>query len=288
MDIFATMNPVVPTGDMPGIAGATLLTVKDVNLAYGKKKILSNVNFQIRDVINQGREQGQVVSLIGRSGIGKSQLFRIMAGFTEFGISGNRSLTGELLIGRVHRGRAIPNQYIDVLGNVGVVSQNYKLLEHRTVKMNLLFTGATLEMVKDYCQQFDLIQHLDKFPMELSGGQRQRTAILQQVLTGNNFILLDEPFSGLDEIMLRKTIDLLLKISVLDEIKTLVIVSHDIENSMAISDTVFLMSKDSEDQGATIKEEHKWDLVKMGLAWNPGIKDVPAFRQLLKDVKSKL
>ena len=174
------------------------------------------------------------------------------------------------------------------LGDIGVVTQNYKLLEHRTVKKNLEFTGANTTLIKEYCDEFDLSQHIDKFPMELSGGQRQRCAILQQVLTGNNFILLDEPFSGLDGIMLKKTIDLLLKVSLLDELKTLVIISHDIENSLAISDTAFLMTKPDPNQGAIILEENKFDLVKMGLAWTDNIIDNPNFRELLKLIKSKL
>ncbi len=144
-----------------------------------------------------------------------------------------------------------------------------------------------MNVIEDYCEQFDLKQHLDKYPAELSGGQRQRAAILQQVLVGNNFILLDEPFSGLDEIMLRKTISLLLKVSLLDEVKTLIIVSHDIENSLAISDHAFLMTKEGE-EGATIKQDNVFDLMKMDLAWNPEIKETTEFRKLLKDIKSKL
>ena len=57
-----------------------LLHVKDVNLFYGPKQILRDINFEIKDIIRPGMKQGQVVSLIGRSGIGKTQLFRILAG----------------------------------------------------------------------------------------------------------------------------------------------------------------------------------------------------------------
>lgn len=257
-----------------------LLTANNINLAYGKKQILSNINLQIVDRHRVGFKQGQIISLIGRSGIGKSQLFRILAGFNEIKSNKEKTISGSVLVNM--------DQKPVKLGDIGVVTQNYKLLEHRTVKKNLEFTGANATLIKEYCDEFDLSQHIDKFPMELSGGQRQRCAILQQVLTGNNFILLDEPFSGLDGIMLKKTIDLLLKVSLLDELKTLVIISHDIENSLAISDTAFLMTKPDPNQGAVILEENKFDLVKMGLAWTDNIIDNPNFRELLKLIKSKL
>lgn len=257
-----------------------IFKAENVNLSYGKKQILSNINFEITDKKRIGVNQGQIVSLIGRSGIGKSQLFRIMCGFNEIENTDNKNISGKILINR--------DLHPVKLGEVGVVTQNYKLLEHRTVRKNLLFTGKSKTEVEDLCKQFDLFQHLDKFPLELSGGQRQRAAILQQVLTGNDFILLDEPFSGLDDIMLKKIISLLLKISLIDELKTLVIISHDIENSLAISDHAFLMTKYDENVGATISSENVYNLSQMGLAWQENIKENVQFKQLIKTIKDKL
>lgn len=257
-----------------------ILSVKDVNLSYGKKQILSNINFEIKNVKRQGYEQGQIVSLIGRSGIGKSQLFRILSGFSKFQTTNKMSVTGEVLTGL--------DQSPVRLGDMGVVTQNYKLYEHRTVKRNLMFSGADMDIINEYTQAFDLFQHLDKYPKELSGGQRQRVAILQQVLVGSDFILLDEPFSGLDDIMLRKTIDLLVKVSLLHELKTLIIISHDIESSLAISDTAFLMTKPSTETGAVITDDNKYDLRLMDLAWKENIKEDRDFRNLLNLIKSKL
>lgn len=257
-----------------------ILNVKDINLSYNNKNILNNINFEVVNRRRTGFNQGQIISLIGKSGIGKSQLFRIISGFNEFGKNEDKNLTGQVLIGVEQK----PVQ----LGNVGVVTQNYKLLEHRTVRKNLEFTNAKTNDIDVLCKEFDLYQHLDKFPLHLSGGQRQRAAIIQQVLTGNDFILLDEPFSGLDEIMLKKTIDLLLKVSLLDEMKTLIIVSHDIENSLAISDTAFLMTKPDVNNGAIILNENKFDLVQMGLAWTNNIKYNSIFRSLLQTIKNKL
>jgi ABC-type nitrate/sulfonate/bicarbonate transport system ATPase subunit len=117
----------------------------------------------------------------------------------------------------------------------------------------------------------------------LSGGQRQRVSILQQVLAGNKFILLDEPFSGLDTIMKDKVVDLLVKVSNLDEMNTLVVVSHDIESSCAIADTVFVLAN-KDGNGSTMVKTY--DLLEEGLAYKEGIKDIPRFREILSEVKS--
>lgn len=248
-----------------------IVSAKDVNLHYGNKKILSNVNFSIEDIVRPGFTQGQICALVGRSGIGKTQLFRLMAGL-------NQPSSGQILIGK--------EQSPVRLGQVGVVTQQYALLEHRTVKKNLQLSGAKDSDIKAYCDEFDLSQHMDKYPAQLSGGQRQRTAILQQILRGNSYILMDEPFSGLDPLMVKKTINLLLKISLLDELTTIIIVSHDLVNCTAISDTIFLMTKKSEEEGASI--QYKYDLADMGLTWDPEIRKEKKFWEVIEDIEAKM
>lgn len=125
-----------------------------------------------------------------------------------------------------------------------------------------------------------------KYSSQLSGGQRQRVAIAEQILNGGDFILLDEPFSGLDGKAIDKVTNILVSLSQTDEYKTIVLVSHDLSNSLAISDTAFILSKEEGKDGATIN--HQVDLAAQGLAWQPDIKENPNFRELLKKVKSLL
>lgn len=117
----------------------------------------------------------------------------------------------------------------------------------------------------------------------MSGGQRQRVSIIQQLINGSEFLLLDEPFSGLDVIVLDKVVNLLLKVSQSDELKTLIIVSHDIENAVAISDTVFIMGTEPGKEGAIIKKEI--DLVERDLAWKKDIHMEPKFQETIKEIK---
>jgi ABC-type nitrate/sulfonate/bicarbonate transport system ATPase subunit len=257
-----------------------LIEVKDVNLSYDKQ-ILRDINFKIQNIVRPEISQGQVISLIGRSGIGKTQLFKILAGL----IPPN---SGTVLVGL--------EQKPVVAGEVGIVSQNYILFNHRSVMENLRLAmkhaSITLtskekdDMINDYAEKFDLKEHLKKYPTQLSGGQRQRVSIIQQVLTGNRFILLDEPFSGLDALMIDRVIELLIRVSTLHELNTLVIVSHDVENSLAISDTAFILAREKDKEGATITETI--DLIEMGFAWNKDIRENSNFQHLVSQIKHKI
>ena len=259
-----------------------LLKVENVSLSYDRL-ILRDIQLEICDVTRTGLVQGQVVSLVGRSGIGKTQLFRILSGLIQ-------PDAGTVKIGK--------DQHPVKAGEVGIVPQNYILFNHRSIKENLKIGLRNAvdknkysekdkeDLIHDYANRFDLKDHLTKYPMELSGGQRQRVSIIQQILTGNEFILLDEPFSGLDNPMKDKVIELLLSISTLDELKTLVIISHDIESSLAISDTAFLLGNEPNKQGATIIE--KVDLMQLNFAWNPDVKKSKAFQDLVLELKYKI
>src|SRR5690606_25735324 len=106
--------------------GETLLDIEDVSLEYHGRQVLKNVNAHIKDIVVPGKSQGQVVGFLGPSGIGKTQLFRIIAGL-------NKPTSGEVrLHGSDHPVRP---------GEVGVVAQNYPLFEHKTVYSNLMLAA---------------------------------------------------------------------------------------------------------------------------------------------------
>ena len=256
----------------------TLLQVSNLNFSYGSKKILRDINFSIKDIVNSDLIQGQVVSLVSRSGIGKSTLLNLLSGILT-----------------IQSGKILVNENLQPVkaGDMGVVFQDYYIYEWR--KVSKLFDFAVMknlsvkenerkELIKYYADLFILNEHLDKFPCELSGGQKQRVAIVEQLLLGGNFILLDEPFSGLDVIMIDKVFATLQKVSTMDELKTIIIVSHDLSNTVALSDTVFVMNLEEGKEGATIIKEI--DLIERDLAWHKDIKDNPKFRECLKEIKS--
>jgi len=182
-------------------------------------------------------------------------------------------------------------------GDVGIVTQNYFIFPWRKINKNLQIAAEKNQEYKSkkdiddainqYAELFNIKKYLNSFPGEISGGQRQRVCIVQQLLKGNKFLLMDEPFSGLDFRMKDKAIDTILKVSHTNEYKTIIIVSHDLHSTVAISDTIFLLSnKNRETEGATIIQEI--DLIREGLAWHPDIKRMPEFSKLIQNIEDAL
>lgn len=254
-----------------------LLKVDKVNLEFPGKKVLRNVSFEIQNITRPNVQQGQVVSLLGRSGVGKTQLFKILAGL-------KKPTTGTVLINK--------EQQPVKAGDMGVVPQNYYLFEWRKVRKILELAAAKNPFLKEsdrkttidhYVGEFELQEHLDKYPMQLSGGQRQRISIIQQLINGSNFLLLDEPFSGLDVIAVKKVIGVLRKVSLSDDIKTLIVVSHDLESSLAISDSALVLAREEGKEGATITSTI--DLIQRDLCWKENIREEKTFQELVTEIE---
>ena len=190
--------------------GKTLLRIDNVSLEYDGRPVLSGVSAEVRDIIVPGKIQGQVVGILGPSGCGKTTLFRIIAGLHP-PTSGRVSVNGF--------DRPV------MAGEVGVVAQSYPLFEHRTVLGNLMLGAKKKEKdakvardkVMEFLREFELEDKFNLYPAQLSGGQRQRCAIIQQILCSEHFLLMDEPFSGLDLIMLEKTCELIAKVADMDD-----------------------------------------------------------------------
>lgn len=255
-----------------------LLKAEHVNLSLCNRPILRDINFSIKDIVRPGVLQGQVATLIGRSGIGKTQLFRILSGLQE-------PTSGHITINHNKTVKA---------GDMGVIFQNYYLFEWRTIytsmmlaaRENTALKGKEKEAVEKYVTEFGLKDILFQYPRQLSGGQRQRVSIIQQLLKGSDFLLLDEPFSGLDVCMLDKVVDLLLQVSLSDELKTLIIVSHDIPTAVSISDTVFILGYEAGIPGATIRKEI--DLIERDLAWQKDVRNNKCFLNTIEEIKAFL
>lgn len=263
--------------------GDTLLKIDHVGLSYGDKVILRDVNAEIRDILREGRTQGQVVGFLGPSGIGKTQLFRIIAGL-------NHPTSGQVLVNST----LAPVK----AGMVGVVAQNYPLFENRTIFSNLMVAATQMEKsheaahakVTKYLQRLDMLEQAQLYPAQISGGQRQRIAIAQQLLCSEHFLLMDEPFSGLDLVMEAKVCELINEIACLDELNTIIVVTHDVTAAATVADHLWLMGRDRDAAGNIVpgaRIQQTYDLIDRDLCWRPGITNSAGFLEFVREVKER-
>lgn len=177
-----------------------------------------------------GVASGEVVSLVGPSGCGKSTLLRIVAGL-------DRDYTGSVTLeGVIQRGPS---------AQLGVIFQEPRLLPWLSVADNVSFPqrsrGAAGERVARLLEETGLagIGHL--WPKQLSGGMAQRVALARGLFTQPRLLLLDEPFSAVDEITRMRLQELLLTLTRTHRMAAL-IVTHDLDEALFVSDRVLLMA----------------------------------------------
>lgn len=257
-----------------------LVVFEGVSLKLGDTQILNKIDFTVQDIVRPDIAQGQVVGILGPSGIGKTQFSHILSGLLS-------PTTGVVKVAN-DDGTLVPV----TAGSVGYVFQDYPLFKHRTVLSNLLVAlertnlskEERLKLAMDELKMFGLGDKANHYPEQLSGGQRQRGAILQQLLGAGHYLIMDEPFTGLDPIMKDRVCDLIRKISTIHEKTTLFIIAHDIAALVAVSDQLWLLGKGVEG-GAYIKKGY--NLISRGLAWNPEIVKSEAFHQFVEEVKEQ-
>jgi nitrate/nitrite transport system ATP-binding protein len=219
------------------------IEIKDVSISF---KTNGKVFTAVKD-INFDIKKGEIVSIIGHSGCGKSTLMNTISGMVT-------PSKGEVIV----NGKKVTGPGPDR----GVVFQNYSLLPWLTVFRNVFeAVDATMpqlskaekrELVEKNLKMVNLFQHKDKFPGQLSGGMKQRTAIARAFAINPSVLLLDEPFGALDALTKSSLHIELLKLWNLDNRnKTIVMVTHDIEEAIFLSDRVVVMNDGPE---ATIKE----------------------------------
>lgn len=257
-----------------------VLQVKSLNLTYpsaeGPRTVLSDLSFTVLDVRRPGHSQGQILGLLGPSGIGKTSILRCLAGLQA-------PTSGEIWVGLDPKPTAA--------GLVGVVFQHYPLFAHRTVLGNLLVAGrqaglgakAAEAKAMELLKTFGLADRTGAWPAQLSGGQRQRVAIAQQLMCSEHLLLMDEPFSGLDPVMKGRACKLIQDVAAMHEENTIVIVTHDVESAVRICDQVIVLGKE---KGAGARVVANVDLKERGIAWRPDPEAVHGFRETVNEIKA--
>ena len=202
------------------------LEVHNVSYSYdGKTNVIENINLTLG--------KGELVSLLGVSGGGKTTLFNVIAGL-------NPPQTGEILLDGVN--------IAGIPGKISYMMQKDLLLPYRTIEDNvalpLLIHGTkkaeARKKVGAYFTEFGIEGTQKQYPAELSGGMRQRAALLRTYMFSGDVALLDEPFSALDTLtkseMHRWYLD------VMESIKlSTIFITHDIDEAILLSDRIYLL-----------------------------------------------
>lgn len=248
--------------------GETLLYVDKLSVGYDGKMILKDISFVEHNVIREDHKStGQTIAFIGRSGRGKSTLFKALTGLIK-------PTTGQVLITDMDsedKDDAKPVRE----GDIGFVDQKYTLFRHETIEQICMYAlrkskatkAEKLEIINKYLIEWGLDEHRKKYSCELSGGQRQRTAIIEQMLTSKHFMILDEPFSGLDVGNIEKVKQSFQRISDDNEYNTIIFSTHDIKLAIEMADSIYIVGfPEGETQYSTIVKH--FDLKAMGLAWS--------------------
>lgn len=205
------------------------LVLKNVSFSFTNQDKQRN---NILSGINLSLHQGEFVSMIGKSGTGKSTILKLISGLLT-------PETGEISI----QGKAVS------LGDVGYMPQRDLLLPWRTIIDNMMITGElnkkagiTKEKARNWLDRVGLLEYENALPKELSGGMRQRVSFLRALLTGKNVLLLDEPFGALDALTKKEMQTWLLSIwQELDQ--TILFITHDLEEAIYMSDRIVLLSR---------------------------------------------
>jgi len=207
------------------------LDVQNLTRAFGGAPVVDAVSFQV--------EAGQVACLLGPSGCGKSTTLRIIAG-VDIQDSGRILVDGQMICDATTR---VPPER----RAIGLMFQDFALFPHLPVRENVAFGlpggfKANGARVADLLDRVHMGRHIDSYPHELSGGEQQRVALARALAPRPRVLLMDEPFSGLDERLrdgIRDETLALLK----EEGTAVLLVTHEPHEAMRMADQILLMRR---------------------------------------------
>ena len=206
--------------------------IENVSKTFESKDIGEEV-IALKD-INLTIETGEFISFVGPSGCGKTTLLRIIEGF-ENPTEGTVKDDGEIVTGPSNKR--------------GFIFQNYSLYPWLNILDNVIFglningrsEKESKQRAMEYLETFGLKDFAERYPNELSGGMKQRVAIIRSIINDSDSILMDESFSALDIHTRRKLQKIILQICK-ENNKTIIFVTHDIEEAVFLSDKIVILS----------------------------------------------
>jgi NitT/TauT family transport system ATP-binding protein len=217
------------------------LKLENVSKRYGESRIFDSLTFDI--------ERNKIVSILGPSGCGKSTILKLISGLEE-------PTSGDILL-----------ENSSIINNTNIcsfMSQEGDLLAWRTLLQNLILPLEINGLQKNLARQvgedrlkvFNLFEAKDLYPSESSGGMNQRINLLRTFMLEREIVLLDEPFSKIDQITKIDLMNYLIRIWQ-ERKSTVIIVTHDLDEALYLSDTIIVLSKNPTEISYKIQMESK-------------------------------
>ena len=204
----------------------TILEISDLSHSYGDEIFtITDFSFSLKE--------GEITSIIGASGIGKTTLLRIIAGLEQ-------PVEGEV---RINEKLVSSKNFIlpPEKRNLGLVVEDRALFPHLNVKKNVMFGINYIEekesLAREYLELFKVLDLEEKFPHEISAGQQQRVAFARALITNPDILLLDEPFAALDK-KLKSELHVETKKIFKEKGLSVILVTHDEEEAEYFSDRI--------------------------------------------------
>lgn len=205
------------------------LEIRNLRRSFEGRAVVDDVSLKIMP--------GQVTCLLGPSGCGKSTTLRMIAG-VEMQDSGTIHVDGELICDTVFR---IPPERREI----GLMFQDFALFPHLSVADNVGYglrgsKASKRARVEELLERVDLLRFIDGYPHQLSGGEQQRVALARALAPRPRIMLMDEPFSGLDNRLRDGIRDETLSI-LKEEDTAVLLVTHEPDEAMRMADEIALM-----------------------------------------------
>lgn len=205
-----------------------MLKLQNIKKSFDKKEVLKDISIEVDD--------GEIVSILGPSGCGKTTLLNIILGLTNPD-SGEINFNGEDIT-------KVPMEK----RGFNIVFQDYALFPNLNAYQNITYglknkPGiSTQEEIDDFINLLGLKEHLNKKIEQLSGGQKQRVALARTLVMKPKILLLDEPLSALDGVI-KESIKERIKTIAKEFNLTIIIVTHDPEEALTLSDKVLIINQ---------------------------------------------